>query len=133
MKRHTQIMIVFSGVLVAALAGALTAAESKADKGKVRDGAFYEFRGHISDRNTLEKTFTLGWDEGSQVIAIAPETKIFRHGRAANLDDAKSGDAVHGYGRVQKGKLVAFALAFGDEGVELPRSVRVPDSITLPP
>lgn len=120
-------------VVVALLAQSAAGAEPKDAKSKVRDGAYYEFRGRISDRNTLENTFTLGWDKGSQIIAIARDTKVFRYGRAARLEDAKSGDAVRGFGRVAKGRLVAIAVAFGDEGVELPASVKIPDSITLPP
>lgn len=116
-----------------ALPFAVLAAEPESGRGKVREGTYYEFRGRMSDRNTLEHTFTLGWDKGSQLIAVTRETRVFRRGRAAKLKDAKSGDAAHGFGRVLKGKLVAVAVAFGDEGVQLPPSVKIPDSITLPP
>jgi hypothetical protein len=134
MKSHHFAVVILTVALAAcAFAESPAAVDPKNEKSKVREGAFYEFRGRISDRNTLEKTFTLGWDKGSQLIAIAPDTKVFRYGRAARLEDAKSGDAVRGFGRVVKGKLVAVAVAFGDEGVELPLGIKIPDSITLPP
>jgi hypothetical protein len=106
---------------------------SKAGKSRIKEGAYYEFRGHIYDRSTIERNFTLYWGEGNQVIAVSRDTKIFRRGRPAQLNDVKSGDAVRGIGQVKNGKLIAYAVAFGDEGVELPASVKVPDSITLPP
>jgi hypothetical protein len=81
----------------------------------------------------MENTFTLVWTSGSQIIAITPSTKVFRFGRMANLDSVKAGDAARGFGQAQKGLLVATAVAFGAEGVELPGHVKVPTSITLPP
>ena len=87
----------------------------------------------MSDRDTIANTFTLGWDKGSQIVAVTKDTKVFRHGHAAKLDDAKSGDAARGFGRVINGKLIAVAVAFGDEGVELPAGIKIPESITLPP
>ncbi len=107
------------------------AKEPSKGKGAVREGAYYEFRGHMSDRNTIENTFTLGWDKGSQVIAVTRDTKVFRYGRGAKLEEAKAGDAARGFGRVMNGKLIASAVAFGDEGVELPPSVKIPGSITI--
>ncbi len=103
------------------------------EREKLKEDAYYEFRGHMSDRNTIDRTFTLGWDKGSQVIAITSETKIFRHGRAAKLEETKAGDAVRGIGQAKGRRLVAFAVAFGEEGVELPSFLKVPESITLPP
>jgi hypothetical protein len=100
---------------------------------RIKEGAFYEFRGHIYDRSTIEHNFTLYWGQGRQVIFVSPDTKIFRHGRGAQLQEIKSGDAVRGVGQVKKGKLVAFAVAFGEEGVELPAGFKVPETITLPP
>lgn len=105
----------------------------KKDNAKIREGAYYEFRGHISDRDTIQRSFTLGWDKGSQKITVTSETKIFRQGRVARLEEAKAGDAVRGVGQAMKGNLVAVAVAFGSEGVELPRDIRIPDAITLPP
>lgn len=102
-------------------------------KSLVKEGAYYEFRGRMSDRDTLANTFTLGWDKGSQVVVVTRETKIFRKGRAARLEDARSGDAAPGFGRINDGKLLAVAVAFGDAGVELPPSIKIPESITLPP
>lgn len=125
-------MLLALALIVAFTANLGLGAEPKASKSSVREGAYYEFRGRMSDRNTLEKTFTLGWDKGSQVIAVAGDTKVDRYGRGAKLDDAKSGDAVRGFGRVLKGRLVAIAVAFGDEGVELPPGIKIPESITLP-
>ena len=108
------------------------AKEPKKEETKIKENAYYEFRGHVSDRNTIERTFTLGWDKGSQIIVVTPDTKIFRHGQVAKLDSVKAGDAAHGLGQVTKGKLVATAVAFGAEGVELPPNLKVPSSITLP-
>lgn len=107
--------------------------EKKDDGPSIRENAYYEFRGHIYDRSTIDRSFTLYWGKGHQVIFVAPSTRIFRHGRAAQLQDVKSGDAVRGIGQVKNGKLTAFAVAFGDEGVELPPGLKVPESITLPP
>ncbi len=104
----------------------------KADQ-KIRDGAYYEFRGHLSDRDTIKKVFTLGWASGSQRILVTTDTKIFRQGKAARLEEAKSGDAARGVGVAQSGRLIAVAVAFGSEGVELPPNIKIPDSITLPP
>lgn len=111
---------------------AMEPAKTKTD-GKIREGAYYEFRGHVSDRDTIQRNFTLGWEKGSQKITVTAETKIFRQGRAARLEEAKAGDAARGVGQAINGKLVAVAVAFGSEGVELPRDIKVPDSITLPP
>jgi hypothetical protein len=108
------------------------AKEPKKEETKIKENAYYEFRGHVSDRNTIEHTFTLEWDKGSQIILVTADTKIFRHGQAAKLDSVKAGDAVRGLGQVSKGKLIASAVAFGGEGVELPPSLKVPTSITLP-
>jgi hypothetical protein len=133
MRSRARTLVASVTLAAIALSSGAVAAEPKSDKARIREGAYYEFRGRMSDRNTLEHTFTLGWDKGSQVIAIAPDTKVFRRGRAARIDDAKSGDAAHGFGRVVKGRFVAIAVAFGDEGVQLPASVKIPESITLPP
>ena len=99
---------------------------------QLREDAHYEFRGHIYDRSTIDRTFTLYWSEGSQPIMVSPQTKIFRHGKVAQLGQVKSGDAVRGVGVVKKGRLIAVAVAFGDEGVELPAALKVPEAITLP-
>jgi hypothetical protein len=96
------------------------------------EGAFYQFRGHIYDRSTIARTFTLYWAEGSQPIIVTPGTKIYRKGRLAPLEAVKSGDAVFGVGQVRNKRLIAVAVAFGDEGVELPPSAKVPTSIVLP-
>ena len=109
------------------------AREPKRQETRIKENAYYEFRGHVSDRNTIENNFTLGWDKGSQIIVVTANTRIFRHGHAAKLESVKAGDAARGLGQVIKGKLIASAVAFGAEGVELPPSVKVPTSITLPP
>jgi hypothetical protein len=116
-----------------ALACPAFAKDPAADKSNVKEGAYYEFRGHMSDRDTIANTFTLGWDKGSQTIVVNSETKIFRYGRRAKVGDAKAGDGAHGFGRVLNGKLIAVAVAFGDEGVDLPADIKIPQSITLPP
>ncbi len=126
----------FLRVITILLVGVAISAEAKdqaGEKSKVKEGAYYEFRGRMSDRDTLAQTFTLGWAKGSQLIVVARDTKVFRRGKAAKLDEAKSGDAARGFGRVINGKLVAVAVAFGDEGVELPAGIKIPESITLPP
>ena len=109
------------------------AREPKKEATQIKENAYYEFRGHVTDRNTIENTFTLEWSKGSQIIMISSATKIFRHGQVAKLESVKAGDAARGFGQAMKGKLVASAVAFGAEGVELPSSVKVPTSITLPP
>ena len=98
-------------------------------KEQLKEGAYYGFRGHIYDRSTIAQNFTLYWSEGSQPIQVAPETKIFRKGVPAALGSVKSGDAVDGIGRAQKGKLIAVAVAFGDDGVRLPESAKLPRSV----
>jgi len=60
------------------------------------------------------------------------DTKIYRHGKGAKIEKVKAGEAVLGLGQARRGKLIAIAVAFGDEGVEFPQHVKVPDSITLP-
>ena len=100
---------------------------------RLKENAYYEFRGHVTDRNTIENTFTIEWSRGSQIIRVSAETKIFRYGKAAKLDSVKAGDAVRGVGQATKGNLVASAVAFGAEGVELPSNVKVPSPSTLPP
>ena len=109
------------------------ATEPKKEATRMKENAYYEFRGHVTDRNTIENTFTLEWSKGSQIITVSAETKIFRYGNAAKLDSVKAGDAVRGVGQATKGKLVASAVAFGAEGVELPSNVKVPNPSTLPP
>ena len=109
------------------------AKEPKKEATKIKENAYYEFRGHVTDRNTIENTFTLGWSKGSQIIMVTTDTKIFRHGQAAKLESVKAGEAARGLGQVTKGKLIATAVAFGSEGVELPSSLKVPTSITLLP
>jgi len=109
-------------------------AEEPRKKGtaKVKEGAYYEFRGRVADRNTLDHTFTLGWSKGSQTIVVNRDTKIFRKGQAASLEEIKAGDAARGVGLAKNGRLLAFAVAFGDEGVELPPGLNLPETITLP-
>ncbi|MFL6568101.1 MAG: hypothetical protein ACJ8LI_02955 [Chthoniobacterales bacterium] len=119
--------------LLLALACSAPAKDPAGGKSNVKEGAYYEFRGHMSDRDTIANTFTLGWDKGSQPIVVNHDTRVFRYGRAAKLGDAKAGDAARGFGRVLNGKLIAVAVAFGDDGVELPPQVTIPPSITLPP
>jgi len=106
---------------------------AKEPRQHLQENAYYEFRGRVTDRNTIENTFTLIWSGGSQIIAITSNTKVFRYGQMAKLDSVKAGDAARGFGQAQKGTLVATAVAFGAEGVELPSNVKVPTSITLPP
>jgi hypothetical protein len=100
-------------------------------KSRLRDGAYYEFRGHLYDRSTIAHNFTLYWSAGSQPITVSRETKIYRRGQLASLESVKSGDAVCGVGQAKNGRLIAIAVAFGDDGVELPASAKVPASITL--
>lgn len=109
------------------------AKEPKKEETKVKENAYYEFRGHVSDRNTIENTFTLEWAKGSQIIAVTANTKIFRHGKGVKLESVKAGDAARGLGQVIKGKLIASAVAFGADGVELPPHLKIPTSITQPP
>ena len=102
-------------------------------KEPLKEEAYYEFRGRVTDRNTIENTFTLVWTDGSQRIALTPSTKVFRFGQMARLESVKAGDAARGIGQARKGMLIASAVAFGDESVELPRDLKVPTAITLPP
>lgn len=81
---------------------------------------------------TIAHNFTLYWSAGSQPISVTRETKIYRKGQLAPLESVKSGDAVCGVGQARSGRLIAIAVAFGDDGVELPASAKVPSSITLP-
>jgi hypothetical protein len=99
---------------------------------RIRDGAYYEFRGHIYDRSTIEHNFTLYWSAGSQPISVTRDTKIYRKGVSAALESVKSGDAVCGIGQVRKGQLIAVAVAFGDDGVELPEKANLPRASMLP-
>jgi hypothetical protein len=101
-------------------------------KEQLVEGAYYQFRGHIYDRSTIARNFTLYWSEGSQPITVTSDTRIYRKGQVAPLEAVKSGDAVNGVGQVRKGRLIAVAVAFGDDGVELPASAKIPRSITLP-
>ena len=134
MRSHLRLPIIASVVLTAFPFGMCTlAGEAKKEAAKLKENAYYEFRGHVLDRNTIENTFTLEWDKGSQIILISSETKIFRYGQAAKLDSVKAGDAARGVGQATKGKLVASAVAFGGEGVELPSNVKVPNTIKLTP
>lgn len=118
--------------VVASLAFALggvspdSLAKDPPKKDKVREGSYYEFRGHLYDRSTIAQTFTLYWSEGSQPINVSSDTKIYRKGVLAPLASVKSGDAVCGIGVVRKGKLIAVAVAFGDDGVELPDKAKPP-------
>ena len=98
----------------------------------LRDGSYYEFRGHLYDRSTIAQNFTLYWSQGSQPITVTRDTRIYRKGRPASLESVKSGDAVCGVGQARNGRIIAIAVAFGDDGVELPASAKVPSSITLP-
>ena len=107
--------------------------EPKKEATKIKENAYSEFRGHVRDRNTIEKTFILEWDKGSQTIVVAPGTQLYRHGQTAKLESVKAGDAARGLGQVAKGKLIASAVAFGAEGVELPPKLKIPISLTLPP
>ncbi len=133
MRSRLQLRIIASVVLTALpFTICARAGEPKKEATRIKESAYYEFRGHVADRNTIENTFTLGWDKGSQVIVVTPKTKIFRHGQAVKLESVKAGDAARGVGQVMKGKLVASAVAFGAEDVELPSNVKVPGSITLP-
>jgi len=106
---------------------------AKEPRQHLQENAYYEFRGRVTDRNTMENTFTLVWNTGSQIIAITSNTKVFRYGQMEKLDSVKAGDAARGFGQAQKGTLVASAVAFGAEGVELPGNVKIPTSIILPP
>ncbi len=134
MRSRLRLRIIASVVLTALLFTICAqATEPKKEATRITENAYYEFRGHVTDRNTIENTFTLEWSKGSQIVMISPETKIFRHGQAAKLESVKAGDAARGVGQAMKGKLVASAVAFGAEGVELPSNVKVPDPITLPP
>ena len=133
MRSRSRIIVAASLLAAVAVALSARAAEPEKAKSRIKESAYYEFRGHMSDRNTLDGTFTLGWNKGSQVIVITPETKVFRKGRPAKLHDTKTGDACRGVGKVIKGKLVAIAVAFGSEGVELPSGLKLPESITTAP
>lgn len=133
MKAQRWIALASVAVGFSFLTASASAAEPKKKGDQIREGAYYEFRGHVSDRNTLENTFTLIWEKGSQLIRITTNTVLYRRGRPAKLEEVKAGDAARGVGQAIKGKLVATAVAFGEEGVELPPNVRVPESITLPP
>jgi len=121
-------------MIVAAIAFVAVSPSSVAadQKKRLRDGAYYEFRGHIYDRSTIAHNFTLYWSEGAQPITVTHSTKIYRKGQPALLESVKSGDAVCGVGQAKNGGLIAIAVAFGDEGVELPASAKAPASITLP-
>ncbi|MGZ4966921.1 MAG: hypothetical protein ACXWBM_07725 [Chthoniobacterales bacterium] len=101
-------------------------------KSSLTEGAYYGFRGHIYDRSTIAHNFTLYWLEGAQPVEIASNTKIYRKARVARLDEVKSGDAVDGVGQVRKGKLIAVAVAFGDDGVRLPEEAKLPGVSLLP-
>ena len=101
-------------------------------KQQIKEGTYYGFRGHIFDRSTIAQNFTIYWSEGSQPVQVTPETKIFRKGVPAALGNVKSGDAVDGIGRAQKGKLIAIAVAFGDDGVRLPENAKPPGVSLLP-
>ena len=123
---RSRLLLIFASIAFATLS---LAADQK--KG-LRDGAYYEFRGHLYDRSTIAHNFTLYWSAGSQPISVTHETKIYRKGQLASLESVKSGDAVCGVGQARNGRLIAIAVAFGDDGVELPASAKVPSSITLP-
>ena len=130
MRAHRRIIIIaLTGLLAPPLTDALKAGP-KSESVNIREGAYYEFRGHISDRDTLTRRFTLGWDKGSQEITVISDTKIFRKGKAAKLEEAKAGDAVRGIGQAKNGRLIATAVAFGDDGVELPASVKMPEPLS---
>lgn len=133
MRLRLRALLRFAATLLLVMTISSEAKDAETAKAKIKEGAYYEFRGRISDRDTIAHTFTLGWAKGSQLITVTRDTKVFRHGRAAKLDEAKSGDAARGFGRVINGHLIAVAVAFGDEGVELPAGIRIPESITLPP
>ena len=109
------------------------AREPKNEATRIKENAYYEFRGHVTDRNTIENTFTLEWSRGSRVIVITPETKLFRYGQGVKLDAVKAGDAARGVGQATKGKLMASAVAFGAEGVELPSNVKIPTPTKVTP
>ncbi len=133
MRSRLEIIVTWLAFSAFSFATSIQASEPKKKKGEIQENAFYEFRGHISDRNTLGHTFTLGWDKGSQIIVVMRDTIVYRKGQAAKLEEAKAGDAARGFGQVKNGKLIALAVAFGQEGVELPPNVKVPDLIKLPP
>ncbi|MDQ6938661.1 MAG: hypothetical protein M3119_00730 [Verrucomicrobiota bacterium] len=118
-------------MIVAWIACATLSLAADQKKG-LRNGAYYEFRGHLYDRSTIAHNFTLYWSAGSQPIVVTGETRIYRKGQRAGLESVKSGDAVCGVGLARNGRLIAIAVAFGDDGVELPSSAKVPASITLP-
>lgn len=136
MRSHARSLIgaVAIALLAAGVAG--STGEPK-DSGKestaIRESAYYEFRGHIYDRSTIDRSFTLYWGKGHQAVFVNSSTRIFRHGRVAQLQEVKSGDAVRGIGQVKNGRLTALIVAFGDDGVDFPPGVKVPESITLPP
>ncbi len=132
-SRLLVVVAAFTLAVLALVSSAPAKEPRRKDREPIKENAYYEFRAHISDRNTLEHTFTLGWDTGSQIVVVTRDTRIYRKGRAADLEDAKAGDAARGFGQVKNGKLIALAVAFGEEGVELPPNVKIPDVITLPP
>jgi hypothetical protein len=132
MKSRLWITLALLAIGACSLSTSAQAGERKKND-KISEGAYYEFRGHVSDRDTLQRTFTLGWDKGSQLVTVTPSSALYRYGKAAKLEEVKAGDAVRGVGQAIKGKLIALAAAFGAEGVELPLNVKVPASITLPP
>src|SRR5450755_1865954 len=119
MRSHLRIIavaVVLAGLATPNFSSAIE--PKKKEKDQIKEGAYYEFRGHLYDRSTIARNFTLYWSEGSQPISVTPDTKIYRKGQPAPLDSVKSGDAVCGVGQVRNGKLIAVAVAFGDDGVE---------------